>query len=67
MAVLNTTSPTEQPSAPMDTPLNTVPSSSTNNANLVKHVTSNVQNGMTLLDSSRYKKLIALILRKIAA
>ncbi len=56
MAVLKTTSPTEQPSEPMATPLKTVPSSNTNNADLVKHVTSNVQNGMSPKDSSRCKK-----------
>ena len=46
MAVLKTTSPTEQPSAPIDTPLNTVPSSNTNNADLAKQLTSYRQNGM---------------------
>lgn len=34
--VLKTTSPTDDPSAPMETPRNTVPSSRTNSADLLK-------------------------------
>ena len=34
--VLKTTSPTDEPSAPMETPWNTVPSSRTNSADLLK-------------------------------
>jgi hypothetical protein len=63
--VLNTTSPTEQPSAPIDMPLNTEPSSSTNNADLVKHVTSNVQNGMTLWIHPAIKNLITTLYKII--
>ena len=38
MAVLNTTSPTDTPGAPMDLPWNTLPSSSTNIAGLLSPV-----------------------------